>query len=69
MIRLIVQIVAPQAKMLVTVELSFVHPQLVDNCAAFGLMVERMKPSVANHTEQTAISRQYTEGMLILEYE
>jgi hypothetical protein len=53
------QIVAPRAKMvelsIVTVELSFVHPQLVDNATEFELMVERMNPSFANHMEQTAI--------------
>jgi hypothetical protein len=61
-IRLIGQIVASQAKMvelsIVTVELSFVHPQLVDNSVEFGLMVEHMKPFVANHMEQTAIPGQ-----------
>jgi hypothetical protein len=38
-----------------TVELPSVHPQLVDNSAEFGLMAERMKPSLANHMELIAI--------------
>jgi hypothetical protein len=73
MIVLIWQIVAPQAKMfellIMTVDLSFIHPQLVGNSAEFGLMVDRMKPSVANHMEQTTTPGQYIERMLILESE
>jgi hypothetical protein len=54
---------------IMTVELLLVHPQFVDNSADFGLMVERMKPSVANHMEQTTIPGQYIERMLILKSE
>jgi hypothetical protein len=64
-------IAAPWAKivdlLVMAAELPSVHPQLVDNSAKFGLMVERMKPSLANHMEQTAIPGQHIERMLILE--
>jgi hypothetical protein len=53
----------------VAVEISFVHPQFVDNSVEFELMVKRMKSYVANHVEQTAIPGQHIERMLILESE